>query len=228
MTLGRAAAAEAIGTGLLLAIVVGSGIMGERLAQGNAAVALLANAIATGAGLYTLIIILGPISGAHFNPVVSAVSLWEGRLTGNQSAVYMLAQLGGAFAGVAAAHTMFGLPVLQISLRIRPTLGEGLGEVIATFGLVLVILLALRLRADAIPVVVAAFITSAYWFTSSTSFANPAVTVARAMTDTFAGISPQSVPLFVLGQLLGGAAATLFARWLLRGKVAASPEPNRQ
>jgi glycerol uptake facilitator-like aquaporin len=228
MTLGRAAAAEAIGTGLLLAIVVGSGIMGERLAQGNAAVALLANAIATGAGLYTLIIILGPISGAHFNPVVSAVSLWEGRLTGNQSAVYMLAQFGGAFAGVAAAHAMFGLPVVQISARIRPTLGEGLGEAIATFGLVLVILLALRLRADAIPVAVAAFITSAYWFTSSTSFANPAVTVARAMTDTFAGISPQSVPLFVLGQSLGGAAAALFARWLLGGNMAASAEPNRQ
>jgi glycerol uptake facilitator-like aquaporin len=228
MTLARAAAAEAIGTALLLAIVVGSGIMGEQLAQGNAAVALLANAIATGAGLYTLIIILGPISGAHFNPVVSAVSLWEGRLTGNQSGVYMLAQFGGAFAGVAAAHTMFGLPVVQISARIRPTLGEGLGEVIATFGLVLVILLALRLRADAIPVAVAAFITSAYWFTSSTSFANPAVTVARAMTDTFAGISPQSVPLFVLGQSLGGAAAALFARWLLGGNMAASAEPNRQ
>lgn len=228
MTLGRAAAAEGIGTALLLAIVVGSGIMGERLAQGNSAVALLANAIATGAGLYTLIVILGPVSGAHFNPVVSAVSLWEGRLTRNQSAVYMLAQFGGAFAGVAAAHTMFGLPVVQISARIRPTLGEGLGEVIATFGLVLVILLALRFRADAIPVAVAAFITSAYWFTSSTSFANPAVTFARAMTDTFAGISPQSVPLFVLGQSLGGAAAALFARWLLAEKVAASPKPNCQ
>lgn len=226
MTLGRTASAEAVGTALLLAIVVGSGIMGERLAQGNAAVALLANAIATGAGLYTLIVIFGPVSGAHFNPVVSAVSVWERRLTRAQGAVYVLAQLGGAFAGVAAAHTMFGLPVVQISARIRPTLGEGLGEVIATFGLVLVILLALRFKAEAIPVAVAAFITSAYWFTSSTSFANPAVTVARAMTDTFAGISPGSVPLFVLGQALGGAAATLFARWLLGEKVAASPQPN--
>jgi glycerol uptake facilitator-like aquaporin len=225
MTLGRAAAVEAIGTALLLAIVVGSGIMGDRLAQGNAAVALLANAIATGAGLYTLIVIFGPVSGAHFNPVVSAVSVWERRLTRAQGAVYMLAQFGGAFAGVAVAHIMFGLPVVQISARIRPTLGEGLGEAIATFGLVLVILLALRFKAEAIPLVVAAFITSAYWFTSSTSFANPAVTVARAMTDTFAGISPQSVPLFVLGQLLGGAAATLFARWLVGGKVAASLEP---
>jgi glycerol uptake facilitator-like aquaporin len=225
MTLGRAAAVEAIGTALLLAIVVGSGIMGDRLAQGNAAVALLANAIATGAGLYTLIVIFGPVSGAHFNPVVSAVSVWERRLTRAQGAVYMLAQFGGAFAGVAVAHIMFGLPVVQISARIRPTLGEGLGEAIATFGLILVILLALRFKAEAIPVAVAAFITSAYWFTSSTSFANPAVTLARAMTDTFAGISPQSVPLFVLGQLLGGAAATLFARWLVGGKVAASLEP---
>jgi glycerol uptake facilitator-like aquaporin len=226
MTLGRAATAEGIGTALLLAIVVGSGIMGERLAQGNAAVALLANAMATGAGLYILIVVLGPVSGAHLNPVVSAVSLWEGRLTRSQGAAYMLAQFGGAFAGVVAAHIMFGLPVMQISARVRPTLGEGVGEIIATFGLVLVILLALRFRADAIPVAVAGFITSAYWFTSSTSFANPAVTFARAMTDTFAGISPRSVPLFVLGQSLGGAAAALFVRWLLGGRVATSPEPN--
>jgi glycerol uptake facilitator-like aquaporin len=226
MTLGRAAVSESIGTALLLAIVVGSGIMGERLAQGNAAVALLANAIATGAGLYTLIVIFGPVSGAHFNPVVSAVSVWEHRLPRAQGAVYILAQFGGAFMGVAAAHTMFGLPVIQISARVRPTLGEGLGEVIATFGLILVILLALRFKAEAIPVVVAAFITSAYWFTSSTSFANPAVTFARAMTDTFAGISPRSVPLFVMGQILGGWAATLFARWLLGGKLAASSDPN--
>ena len=225
MTLVRAAAAEAIGTALLLAIVVGSGIMGERLAQGNAAVALLANAIATGAGLYALIVVLGPVSGAHFNPVVSAVGVWERRLKFSEGAVYMVAQFGGAFAGVAAAHTMFGLPVVQISARIRPTLGEGLGELVATFGLVLVIMLALRFRADSIPMAVAAFITSAYWFTSSTSFANPAVTVARAMTDTFTGISPRSVPLFILGQSVGGAAAALFAQWLVGGDAAA-PETN--
>jgi len=224
MTLARAAAAEAIGTALLLAIVVGSGIMADRLAQGNAAVALLANAIATGAGLYTLIVIFGPVSGAHFNPVVSAVSLWEGRLTCARCVVFMLAQFAGAFAGVAVAHAMFGLPVLQISARVRPTFGEGLGEAIATFGLVLVISLALRFRAEAIPMAVAAFITSAYWFTSSTSFANPAVTVARAMTDTFAGISPGSVPLFVVCQSLGGAAAALCARWLLGEKASAPPE----
>jgi glycerol uptake facilitator-like aquaporin len=218
MSLGRAAAAEAVGTGLLLAIVVGSGIMGERLSQGNMAVALLANSIATGAGLYALIVIFGPISGAHFNPVVSAVSVWDGRLTAYGGLTYVAAQLGGAFSGVAAAHAMFGLQIIQISARIRPTLGEGFGEAIATFGLVLVILLTSKFRADAISMTVAAFITSAYWFTSSTSFANPAVTFARAMTDTFAGISPQSVPLFVCGQILGGGAATLFGQWLLRSR----------
>ncbi len=222
ITLGRAAAAEAIGTALLLAIVVGSGIMGERLAQGNAAIALLANSIATGAGLYALIVILGPVSGAHFNPIVSGVSMWDGRLSARDVAVYVSAQVSGAFTGVAAAHAMFGLPIVQISAHTRPTLGEGFGEFIATFGLVLVIALAARFRAEAIPIVVAAFITSAYWFTSSTSFANPAVTFARAMTDTFAGISPRSVPLFVGGQLLGGVTATLFARWLL-GTKAATP-----
>jgi glycerol uptake facilitator-like aquaporin len=151
MTLGRAAAAEAIGTGLLLAVVVGSGIMGERLAQGNMAVALLANSIATGAGLYTLISILGPVSGAHFNPVVSGVSVWDGRLSAYHGIVYVLAQVSGAFAGVAAAHAMFGLPIVQVSAHVRPTIGEAFGEFIATFGLVLVIFLALRYRVEAIP-----------------------------------------------------------------------------
>ncbi len=221
MTLGRKAAAEAIGTALLLAIVVGSGIMGERLAQGNLAVALLANSIATGAGLYGLIVIFAPISGAHFNPVVSAVSAWRGQLYASDCGVYVMAQVSGAFAGVGAAHAMFGLPILQISAHARPTLGEGLGEIVATFGLILVISLAGKFRAEAIPIAVAAFITSAYWFTSSTSFANPAVTFARAMTDTFSGISPQSVPLFVCGQLVGGAIAMIFASWLLRREKAA-------
>jgi glycerol uptake facilitator-like aquaporin len=136
----------------------------------------------------------------------------------------MMAQFGGAFAGVAAAHAMFGLPMVQVSARVRPTFGEGLGEVIATFGLVLVILVALRFKAEVIPMAVAAFITSAYWFTSSTSFANPAVTMARAMTDTFAGISPRSVPLFVAGQAVGGAAAALLARWLLGEATGANAE----
>jgi len=216
MSLARAAAAEAIGTALLLSIVVGSGIMGERLAQGNLAVALLANSIATGAGLYALIVMLGPISGAHFNPVVSAVGALRKTLRGRDCIVYALAQVLGAAAGVLIAHAMFGLPLFQVSGHLRPTVGEGLGEFVATFGLVLVILLLSKFRPAAIPLAVAAFITSAYWFTSSTSFANPAVTLARAMTDTFAGISPTSVPLFLSGQLAGAIAATLFARWLLR------------
>lgn len=218
MTLRRAASAEAIGTAMLLAIVVGSGIMGERLAEGNAAVALLANSIATGAGLYSLIVMFGPVSGAHFNPAVSAVSAWNGRLSWRDSVVYMTAQLFGAFAGVATAHAMFGLPIIQISAHVRPTVGEGLGEAIATFGLVLVISLGLKFRAEAIPMAVAMFITSAYWFTSSTSFANPAVTLARATTDTFAGISPQSVPLFVVGQIIGSTGGAALAGWLLGEK----------
>ena len=216
MSLGRKAAAEAIGTALLLAIVVGSGIMGERLANGNLAVALLANSLATGAGLYALIVMLGPISGGHFNPIVSGVSTWQGQLPTRACAVYLLAQVLGAFVGVVAAHAMFGLPLLQVSTHVRSTPGEGLGEIIATFGLVLVILLLARFRREAIPVAVAGFITSAYWFTSSTSFANPAVTFARATTNTFAGIAPSSVPLFVGGQILGGVAAAVLARWLLR------------
>ena len=219
MTVSRTAAAEAIGTALLLAIVVGSGIMAERLAQGNLAIALLANSIATGGGLYALILIFAPISGAHFNPIVTAVAVLNRSMSSRKGVIYMGAQCCGAFSGVAAAHAMFGLPLLQISEHVRPTIGEGLGEVIATLGLVLVISLASRFRAEAVPMAVAAFITSAYWFTSSTSFANPAVTLARAMTNTFAGISPESVPLFIGGQILGGAAATLFVRWLIREKA---------
>ena len=214
MSVSRKAVAELIGTALLLAIVVGSGIMGERLSEGNAAVALLANSIATGAGLYVLIVVLSPLSGAHFNPVVTAVSTFRGDLSKMLCGLYMSAQFCGAISGVVAAHAMFGLPILQVSKHSRPTAGEGLGEVIATFGLVLVILLLSRFKADAIPASVAAFITSAYWFTSSTSFANPAVTVARSMTDTFAGISPDSIALFIGGQLIGATAATFSARWM--------------
>jgi len=216
MTLARTAAAEAIGTALLLAVVVGSGIMGEKLAAGNAAVALLANSIATGTGLYALIVMFGPVSGAHFNPVVSFVCLFEGTIAARTCIVHVAAQLIGAFTGVRAAHAMFGLPVWQVSDRLRPTPGEGLGEVIATFGLVTVILLTVKFRREAVPAAVACFITSAYWFTSSTSFANPAVTLARTTTDTFAGISPESVPLFLGSQLIGAIAAALFGRWLLK------------
>ena len=215
MTASQKAGAEFIGTAFLLAIVVGSGIMGERLSEGNAAVALLGNSIATGAGLYVLIVMLSPISGAHFNPIVTAVSTFRGDLPKSLCGLYVVVQVCGAIIGVVAAHAMFGLPLLQVSQHSRPTAGEGLGEVIATFGLILVIAIVSRFKADAIPASVAAFITSAYWFTSSTSFANPAVTLARAMTDTFAGISPGSVPLFVGGQLFGSAIATIFVRWLL-------------
>ena len=216
MTLARAAVAEAIGTALLLAIVVGSGIMGERLAQGNTAVALLANSIATGAGLYALITMFGPISGAHFNPVVSAVSTLSGTLRARDCAVYVVAQVAGAIAGVLIAHAMFSLPLVQISGHLRPTAGEGLGELVATFGLITVILLTAKYRPESIAVAVAAYITSAYWFTSSTSFANPAVTLARATTNTFAGISPESVPLFIGAQIAGGLGAAAFAHWLIR------------
>ena len=219
MTVSRKTVAELIGTALLLATVVGSGIMGERLSEGNAAVALLANSIATGAGLYVLIVVLSPISGAHFNPVVTAVSTFRGDLSKRLCGLYMSAQFCGAISGVVAAHAMFGLPILQVSKHSRPTAGEGLGEVMATFGLVLVILLLSRFKANAIPASVAAFITSAYWFTSSTSFANPAVTVARSMTDTFAGISPDSIALFIGGQLIGATAATFLARWMCGEKA---------
>ena len=215
MTLARAATAEAIGTALLLAIVVGSGIMGERLAQGNAAVALLGNSLATGAGLYVLIGMFGPVSGAHFNPIVSAVSAVRGTLSRRDCAVYIVAQFAGALAGVLIAHAMFSLPLVQVSGHIRPTLGEGLGEFVATFGLIALILITSKYRPDSVALAVAAFITSAYWFTSSTSFANPAVTLARAFTDTFAGIAPDSVPLFLSGQVLGGLAALVVAPWLM-------------
>jgi len=215
MSLRQALAAEAIGTAFLLAIVVGSGIMGEKLAGGNAGLALLANSIATGGGLYALIVMFGPVSGAHFNPLVSGMSIYRGELSLRAGALYIFAQLLGALVGVASAHAMYGLPLLQTSAHVRPTLGEGFGEAIATFGLLLIIMLLSRFRRDAIPVAVAAFITSAYWFTSSTSFANPAVTLARALTDTFAGISPRSVPMFLSGQLLGAIAAALCLQALL-------------
>lgn len=223
MSLGRAATAEAVGTALLLAIVVGSGIMGDRLAQGNTAVALLANALATGAGLYVLIVMFGPVSGAHFNPVISFVIAMNRALPRSQAAVYITAQIGGALVGVAAAHAMFDLPILQVSEHMRSTAGEGLSEVVATFGLVMVVLMTSRFRVDAVPMMVAAYITSAYWFTSSTSFANPAVTLARVTTDTFAGIAPASVPLFIVGQFLGAFGALYLSRWLILGGVADSP-----
>lgn len=215
-SLGRAVAAEALGTALLLAVVVGSGIMGERLSAGNTAVALLANSLATGCGLLVLIVIFGGLSGAHFNPAVSAVFWARGELPFRCLAAYLPAQIIGALAGVGIAHAMFDLPLLQASQHVRDGSPQWLGEAVATFGLVLTILGSLASRPAWTPLLVAAYITGAYWFTSSTSFANPAVTLARACTDTFAGIAPASVVGFIAAQLVGAAAAAAAGRWLWR------------
>lgn len=211
----RRAVAEALGTALLLATVVGSGIMAEGLAGGNAAMALLANAIATGAALVALILTLGPISGAHFNPVVTVADASQGGLPWREVPPYVLAQIAGAFAGVAAADTMFNLPVFFASRHVRTGLSQWFSEFVATFGLLAVIWGCSRRRAEAVPLAVGAYITAAYWFTASTSFANPAVTIARAATDTFAGIRPVDTPGFIVAQVAGAAAATVFFRWLV-------------
>lgn len=201
---------------MLPAIVVGSGIMGERLSGGNDAIALLGNTLATGAGLVMLIQMFGPISGAHFNPAVTLTLLLKREADARTAVLYAAAQLAGAILGVWVAHAMFAEPVLQLSAKARDGLPQGLAEAVATFGLIGTILCTGRHRPDATPVAVGLYITAAYWFTSSTSFANPAVTVARAMSDGFAGIAPHSVPLFVAGQLAGAITALIFFTWLLR------------
>jgi glycerol uptake facilitator-like aquaporin len=213
-SLARRLAAEAVGTVLLLATVVGSGIMAERLAGGNAALALLANTIATGAGLAALILTFGGISGAHFNPAVTLAEATQGRLAWRFVPPYLLAQFVGALAGVALAHLMFEAPLYSLSHHARAGVGQAAGELVATFGLVSVIAGCSRARPAATPFAVAAFITAGYWFTSSTSFANPAVTLARATTDSFTGIRPADVPGFVVAQLLGAGFATVLFRWL--------------
>jgi glycerol uptake facilitator-like aquaporin len=213
--LARRAAAEAIGTALLLATVVGSGIMGERLAGGNTAIALLANSLATGAGLSALILTFGPVSGAHFNPVVTLADASQGGLRWTDVPAYVSAQVFGAFTGVAAADAMFEEPLFRASRHVRSGPSQLLSEFVATFGLLAVIWGCSRRRSAVVPFAVGAYITAAYWFTASTSFANPAVTMARAATDTFAGIRPDDVPGFVVAQLLGGASATLLFRWLV-------------
>jgi glycerol uptake facilitator-like aquaporin len=215
MTLARRAAAEALGTAFLLTAVVGSGIMGERLAAGNVAIALLANTISTGAVLVTLILALGPISGAHFNPVVTLSSAWNGGLSWKDSVLYVPAQLTGAIVGVLAAHLMFDESLFQISQHVRVGPAQLFSEFIATFGLLFVLALVSRRKSDAAPYAVGAYITAAYWFTASTSFANPAVTIARALTNTFAGIRPIDVPEFVLAQFIGAVAAVIMTRWML-------------
>ncbi|HEX2660197.1 MAG TPA: MIP/aquaporin family protein [Polyangia bacterium] len=214
-TLSRRIAAEAVGTALLLATVVGSGIMAERLANGNVALALLANTLATGAGLVALILTFGGISGAHFNPAVTVADASQGGLPWRDVVPYVGAQLAGAFAGVALAHVMFDAPLFSASTHIRTGLGQLVSEFTATFGLVSVIWGCSRTRAAATPFAVAAYITAAYWFTSSTSFANPAVTLARAASNTFAGIRPGDAPGFIGAQILGAASATLLFRWLV-------------
>ena len=209
-------AAEALGTAFLLATVVGSGIMGERLAGGNVAIALLANTLATGAGLVALILTFGPISGAHFNPAVTLADASQGGVAWREVPGYVAAQVVGAFAGVAVAHLMFAEPALFFaSQHQRSGAAQWLSEFVATFGLLAVIWGCVRRRAGAVPFAVGAYITAAYWFTASTSFANPAVTLARAASDTFAGIRPVDAPGFIVAQLAGAAAATALFRWLV-------------
>jgi len=212
--LGRRLAAEGLGAFFLFATVIGSGIMAERLAGGNEAIALLGNTLATGAILFVLITMLGPISGAHMNPAVSLVAAARRELSWHAAAAYIAAQLGFGILGVWAAHAMFGLPLLQLSAKARSGVGQGLGELIATFGLVLAIIGTVRFRRDWVPATVALYITAAYWFTSSTSFANPAITIARSLSNSFAGIAPHDVPLFIGAQLAGAALAALVARFL--------------
>jgi glycerol uptake facilitator-like aquaporin len=211
----RRVAAEALGTAFLLAVVVGSGIMGDRLAGGNVAIALLANSTATGAGLVALILTFGPVSGAHFNPAVTLADASQGGLPWREVPVYVLAQLAGAFAGVAIAHVMFGEPLFAASTHARAGAAQLVSEAVATFGLLAVIWGCVRRRSSAVPFAVGAYIAAAYWFASSTSFANPAVTLARAATNTFAGIRPLDAPAFVVAQLVGAAAATAVFRWLV-------------
>ena len=213
----RRAACEFLGTALLLATVVGSGIMAERLAGGNIALALLGNTLPTGAILVVLILAFGPLSGAHFNPVVSLVFALGGELGWHDAAIYLACQIVGAVGGVLAAHMMFDLPLWQVSQTVRSGAGQWFAEGVATFGLVLTILLCLRNAAASIPYAVGLYITAAYWFTASTSFANPAVTIARSLSNTFAGIAPAGVLAFILAQLAGAMVAALVARWLMRG-----------
>ena len=206
--------AEFLGTAFLLAVVVGSGIMAQTLSSGNTAVALLANALATGAGLIALILMFGNLSGAHFNPVVTLSEAWQKNLSTQLVFPYIVAQILGAFAGVAAAHGMFDLPVFFASTHIRTGVSQWWSECIATFGLIAVIISTSRTRPTTTPFAVAAYITAAYWFTSSTSFANPAVTLARSVSDTFAGIRPDDAPGFIVAQLVGAACSTVLFNWL--------------
>jgi len=218
MDLSRKLFAEFLGTAFLLAVVVGSGIMGEKLSGGNVAIALLANTIATGAGLAFLILSFGEISGAHFNPAVTLTETFRGNLSWREAPFYILSQILGAFFGVGVANLMFELPAFAASTKIRTGNSQFLSEFVATFGLIAVIQAGVKFRPNLVFLMVSAYITSAYWFTSSTSFANPAVTLARSLSNTFAGINPNNIPMFLVAQLLGAFAATLIFSWLLKDK----------
>ncbi|RWB26502.1 MAG: aquaporin family protein [Mesorhizobium sp.] len=220
--LSRRIVAEALGTAMLVATVVGSGIMADRL-TGDVAVSLLGNTLPTGAILVVLITILGPISGAHFNPAVTLVFALRREIEANAALAYVIAQLVGGVAGTLLAHAMFELPILQISQTVRTGNGQWLAELVAAFGLVFTILAGLRFRSDAIPWLVGLYITAAYWFTASTSFANPAVAIARAVSNTFAGIRPVDLPAFIVAELLGALLAMALAGWVL-----SEPKPTRQ
>ena len=215
ISLSRRLAAEFLGTAFLVAAVIGSGIMGEQLAAGNVAIALLANTVATGAALVALILALGPISGAHLNPVVTLTDAWQGGLPWADVPSYILSQVAGGATGAIVAHLMFGLPVVSLARHARSGPAQTFSEFVATFGLLAVIWGCSRSRTGSVAVAVGSYITAAYWFTASTSFANPAVAIARSLSDTFAGIRPADVPGFIAAQLLGGIAATLLFRWLV-------------
>jgi len=210
--------AEALGTAFLLATVIGSGIMGDTLSGGNVAIALLGNTIATGAILYVLITIFGPISGAHFNPAVTLAFFLRGEISAKDGGIYIIVQILGAILGVWAAHVMFETSILQASSKLRAGPSQGFSEVIATFGLLMVIFGGIKHRAEAVPMLVGLYITAAYWFTASTSFANPAVTIARTLSDTFAGINPMNAPLFIICQLVGMGLALACARILFNSE----------
>lgn len=215
-TLAHRLVAEGLGTALLLAIVIGSGIMGDRLASGNVAIALLGNTLATGAGLVMLITVFGPLSGAHFNPAVTLLFTLRREISPATALAYIIVQIAGAILGVWAAHLMFAEPVLQVSTKLRDGPAQAFSEGVATFGLIVAILGSIRFRPDATPTIVGLYMTSAYWFTASTSFANPAVTIARSLSNSFAGIAPSSAPFFILGQLAGAAIAAGLCGWLFR------------
>jgi glycerol uptake facilitator-like aquaporin len=224
--LGRRLAAEGLGAFFLFATVIGSGIMAENLSGGNDAVALLGNTLATGAMLFVLIAMLGPISGAHMNPAVSLVAALRRELSWRDAAAYLVVQLAFGILGAWAAHLMFELPTLQLSVKARTGIGQWAGEAIATFGLILTILGTVRHRPEWVPASVALYIAAAYWFTSSTSFANPAITVARSLSDSFAGIAPYDAPAFVIAQLVGAIGAFFFAGKLLGDPLGQDRSPS--